>query len=505
MRRCGSTVLAALAVVCAAAAARGDVKPAGIFGDHMVLQAGVKLPVWGTADPGEAISVQAAESSAKTTGGADGKWRVDLDPLTATGQPIQLLVRGKNEVKIRDVLVGDVWLASGQSNMEFSLKGALNGKEALKHATEPAIRFCIVGNKPSLEPLADRKVTWELCTPETAKKFSAVAYFFGQDIHAATGKPVGLIGSYVAGTPAQSWTSLESLQSSPELKHYVDALKKARSAAADDGDTAGISAGVPTSLYNGMIAPLVPFALKGVIWYQGESNVEQSAEYRTLFPAMITGWRKTWSREDLPFLFVQLPGFSRRAPDPGPSPWAQMREAQTSALKLPDTAMAVTIELTPARALLHPKNKADVGHRLALLARHLVYGENVTSEGPMFELSQIEGDKIRVHFSHAEGGLVVGVPPEESGNPAAIASDGTVKGFSIAGADQKFVWADAKIDGETVIVSSDQVKSPMAVRYGWAENPQVNLYNKSLLPAAPFRTDHWADSVEAPAPGQVAR
>jgi len=367
MHRGSIGMVAALAVACFAAAARADVKLAGIFGDHMVLQAGMKLPVWGTADPGEAVSVEAAGSSVKTTAGADGRWRVDLDPLPASDRPIQLLIHGKNEVKIGDVLVGEVWLASGQSNMEYSLKGASNAKEALAHADEPAIRLCVVGNKPSLDPLADRKVTWQLCTPDTAKKFSAVAYFFGRDIHVATGNPVGLIGSYVAGTPAQSWTSLESLQSSPELKHYIDDLTKARESAAQ-GDKPAVSAGVPTSLYNGMIAPLVPLALKGVIWYQGESNVAQSDEYRTLFLAMIDGWRKSWGRADLPFLFVQLPGFSRRAAEPGPAPWALMREAQTSALALPETGMAVTIDLTPARALLHPKNKADVGYRLALVA-----------------------------------------------------------------------------------------------------------------------------------------
>ena len=352
-----TVILAALSCACCHA----ETRLAGAFGDHMVLQQGVPLPIWGTAPPGQSITVKIADQTAKTQAGEDGRWSAKLDPLQASRNPVSFSVAGDSTIMLEDVLVGDVWLASGQSNMQYSVKGATTALEALADAKVPEMRLCIVGNKPSLTPVSDRSMKWQACTPESAKGFSAVAYFFGRDIQKNRDCPVGLIGAYVSGTPAQSWTNLEALQSSPLLQHYVDALHAASSS------EKSINAGVPSSLFNGLIAPLTPMAIKGVIWYQGESNTDNPEEYRTLFPTMIAGWRKAFGRDDLPFLFVQLPGFRERQSDPSASKWSMLREAQALALKLPKTGMAVTLDLVPPKTILHPKNKADIGRRLALV------------------------------------------------------------------------------------------------------------------------------------------
>ena len=477
----------AIALCClliASADLRGEIHLAGVFGDHMVLQQGMPLKIWGSATPGQSINVKVADRSATTKTGDDGKWSVKLDPLQASSTAVSFSVSGDNTIELQDVLVGDVWLASGQSNMQYSVKNAHNGAEALADANVPELRLCTVGNKPSLTPTTDRSVKWQLCTPATAKGFSAVAYFFGRDIQKSRNCPVGVIGAYVSGTPAQSWTPLEALQSSPVLQHYVDGLHDASASGKP------INAGVPSSLFNGLIAPLTPIAIKGVIWYQGESNTDNPEEYRTLFPAMIAGWRKAFGRDDLPFLFVQLPGFRERQSDPSPSKWSMLREAQALALKLPKTGMAVTLDLVPAKTILHPKNKVDVGRRLALAARAIAYGESIEASGPMFDSVKIDGDTIRVHFSHATGGLVLKSPPEEKLPPPTTAPS-TLAGFAVAGEDRKFVWADATIDGDSVILKTNEVKSPAAVRFAWGDNPGMTLYNQAGLPAAPFRTDDW--------------
>ncbi|HSV13419.1 MAG TPA: sialate O-acetylesterase [Tepidisphaeraceae bacterium] len=470
------------------AIARADVRVAGVFADHMVLQRRVPLPLWGWAEAGEHIEVKLASSAASATTDQDGKWHVELPPLEAISDGVDLTIQGKTTVAIHDVLVGEVWLASGQSNMQYAVKNALNAAAALRDANRPMLRLCTVGSKASLTPLDDRGVRWSPSTSDSAKGFSAVAYFFASELQQKLSVPVGIIGAYVAGTPAQSWTDLAELQSSPQLAHYVDALNRSQKAATTNPSKE--SAGVPTSLYNGMIAPLKSFPIKGVIWYQGESNTGEAMEYRTLFPAMVRGWRKQWGDDQLPFLFVQLPGFGRRQTELAPSNWAMLREAQAMTLQLPRTGMAVTVDLVPARALLHPKNKADIGHRLALLARSIAYGEAVDAWSPMFASMQIESGAARIRFTHADGELVVRAAPEERAEPSTTAPS-EVTGFAIAGADHKFVRATARIDADTVIVSSDEVNSPVAVRYAWEENPQVDLYNAAGLPVAPFRTDDW--------------
>jgi sialate O-acetylesterase len=485
-----------MAVGLSAAAAPASVRLAGVFGDHMVLQRGVRLPVWGSADPGEEIAVSVAGRSASTTAGGDGRWRAELDPIAdASSAPLEMTIRGNNTITLHDVLVGEVWLASGQSNMEYSLKGALNARQEVPRANHPQIRLADVGNHALLEPARDRELKWVACTPESASHFSAVAYFFARDLQEALHEPVGIIGAYVSGTTAQAWTPAEALRSSWVLAKYAAALSAAE---ASDKSAAGatrpakISAAVPSSLYNGMIAPLIPCRITGVIWYQGESNVNDQEAYRTLFPAMISGWRKAWGEGDFPFIFVQLPGFGRRwLPDKGAS-WALMREAQTLALKLPNTAMAVTLDLVPKRALLHPKNKSGVGARLALAARGLAYGQDVADRSPSLDSFKIEGGKVRIRFRDAGGGMIAGTPPEENLHPSTTRPE-KILGFTIAGADRKFVPAEAKAQADSVLVWNDQVPAPAAVRYGWKNNPDVNLYSEDGLPAAPFRTDDWPE------------
>ena len=487
----GLPLLLALTLCSFVAPLQAEVRLAGIFGDHMVLQQGIQLPVWGVADPGEKITVAVAGQSASTTAGADGKWRVTLSPLKGDGSPTQMAVTGKNALILRDVLIGDVWLCSGQSNMEYSLGGDQSAPTELPQAGHPDLRLCRVSPKAARQPLADRSFEWSVCTPESAKGFSAVGYYFGRDIRQATGRPIGLICAAVSGTPAQSWISLDALKADADLKSYLALYDTMKRKAGPSLDAQAAAPGTPTSLFNGMISPVIPFGLKGVAWYQGESNTDRPELYRKLFPDLINDWRTHWHRADLPFVFVQLPGFQRHKPEPAPSSWAFLREAQAQALSLPNTGMAVTLDLSRPRNILHPRNKREVGRRLALVACHVAYGQSADCYGPVFQSTEIEGDKVRVTFQHTDGGLMAGVAvPADLNQPVAVPGL-RVKGFSIAGTDRRFVWADAVIDGDAVIVSSDKVKSPVAVRYGWDDNPEVNLYNKEGLPAAPFRTDGW--------------
>jgi sialate O-acetylesterase len=534
-------------------AAFADVKMPAIFGDHMVLQRDLPVPVWGSADPGEQVTVSIAGSTPKTAAAdSSGKWMVKLDKLKP-GEPLTLTVKGKNTITLQDVLVGDVWVCSGQSNMEFGLGGAHNAKEEIPKANHPTLRIFLLQKKIAFEPQQDCVGKWEVCTPATIGKFTAVGYFFGKELNQDLGTPIGLIGTYWGGTPAQSWTSLAALEADSELekaygeqfpklrlnmpqamekfttqvlpkwqqehekwveeidKPYKEALAKwnpeaAKAKAAGQPEPPkpqlakpeprrpgppDQSPGTPTVLSNGMIAPIVPFGIKGAIWYQGESNSGAFVLYRKLFPAMITDWRKRWGQGDFPFLFVQLANFMARRDNPSePSSWAGLREAQSKTLSLPNTGMAVIIDIGEGPDI-HPKDKLDVGHRLALAAKHVAYGQNIVYSGPTCDSMNVEGDTVRVHFNNIGTGLVIGSPPpiRLGETPATPAS--SLKGFAIAGADKKFVWADAKIDVNDVVVRSDQVKSPVAVRYGWGDNPEVNLYNKEGLPASPFRTDDW--------------
>lgn len=504
---------------------QAEVKPNPLFTDGAVLQRGQKIPVWGTARDGEKVTVeiQGQKVSATATG---GKWSVRLAPLKE-GEALTMKISGDNTVTVNDLLVGEVWVCSGQSNMEWTFSKAHNAKEEGPKANYPQIRMFTVKKTVALKPMDEATGSWTVCSPATVNGFSAVGYFFARDLHQKLGVPVGMLHTSWGGTPAQSWTSLEGFGNQPELQEYVTAAKQ--KLANYDADVAAYDAkmkvfqaqtkeweekvkapfdaallqwtkdaakakqagqpeptkpvlttpkpkppGQPnagpnhaTSLYNGMVAPLIPYGIRGAIWYQGESNAGKATQYRTLFPAMIADWRKRWDLGDFPFLFVQIAPFKGQP--------AEIREAQFLSLAaVKNSAMAVTTDVGNANDI-HPNQKEPVGQRLALAARALAYGEKIEYSGPLYDSMKASSGKITLRFRHTGGGLV--------------AKDGALKGFTIAGKDQKFVPAQANIEGDTVVVSAAGVSDPAAVRYGWDNVPDVNLYNKEGLPASPFRTD----------------
>lgn len=643
-------------VLILAGVVRAEVRLPSIIGDNMVLQRGMKVRIWGTANSGEHVTVTFDKSSANAVADAQGRWEVWLGPLKSGG-PSELIVKGDNVLTIKNVLVGEVWICSGQSNMEWPLSNTDNATETVAQAKFPEIRLFTVEKKTATSPLTDVKGHWVVTTPEEAAHFSAVGYFFGRELHQHLKAPIGLIHTSWGGTPAEAWTSHEGLLSSPELKPILDRYESSLNAlpatkeayakalakweeenlyvdrenkgealgyadpntstsdwsrmdlpkqfeaaglaidgavwfrkvveipemwadrelilnltAIDDYDityfngtkvgsigretpdsyqvprmyrvpaslvrpgmnviavrvfdrageggfgsagemslrsTATINYAIslrgsweykieqalepkhvdwgsrpepvgasnqnsPSVLYNAMLAPLVPFTIRGAIWYQGESNAGRAYQYRTLFPIMIRDWRRAWGRV-FPFYFVQLANWRPRKEQPDESDWAELREAQAMTLREPQTGMAVAIDIGGED--LHPRNKLDVGHRLAAWALADVYGEKVVPSGPLFDRFSVDGDKVKIKFKHGLGLKTI--------------DGGPVKGFAIAGADRKFVWAEARIEGETVVVWSPSISKPVAVRYGWADNPSVNLYNKAGLPASPFRTDDW--------------
>ncbi len=486
-----------------------DIRLPAVFGDHMVLQREAPVPVWGWADEGEVVTVSVAGQTKSATAGADGRWMVKLDPLKPGGDPVELTVVGKNTRTLKDVLVGEVWIGSGQSNMEWHVEKAADAEKEIAAAKWPAIRLFTAEKTVADEPKDDVKGTWAACSPETIPAFSAVLYYFGRELHRTLDVPVGLIHSSWGGTPAESWTTKETLAANPDLRPvqerwakrmeeypaaravWDEAVGKHKAAVAQaKADKKPEPPGPgwppmgpdhphqPSCLWNGMIHPLVPFAIRGVIWYQGENNADRAFQYRTLFPAMIQDWRKAWGAGNFPFLFVQLAAFHDPKPEPADATWAELREAQTMTLALPATGQASAIDIGDPKDI-HPKNKQEVGRRLAIIALKNAYGKmDVVWSGPMFESAKFDGDRVRIAFKHVGGGLA--------------SKDGAaVKGFAIAGEDRKFVWADAAIDGPTVVVSSPKVAKPVAVRYAWADYPECNLMNKEGLPANPFRTDDW--------------
>lgn len=452
--------------VLAAPRAHAEVKPNVLFSDGMVLQRDRPVPVWGTAADGEEVTVELAghKAVAKAEG---GKWRAML-PALEPGGPHEMTISSAGEkTVIKDVLVGDVWICSGQSNMQWTLKQTANAPEAISASTNPKIRLFQVPRKPAAEPRTEVAGRWQACGPETVADFSAVGYYFGKALEKATGIPIGLIESAYGGTPAEAWTSIEVLEGDPAFAGLVEQAQKAPK---ENPQRA-------TGLFNGMIAPLVPYAIRGAIWYQGESNAGRAYEYTTLFPAMITCWRERWGQGDFPFLLVQLAPFQAIVEEPGDSNWAELREAQRLAThRLPNTAMAVITDVGDEKDI-HPPQKAPVGERLALAARALANGEKITYSGPEYARLRIEGNRAYVEFNHVGGGLV--------------ARGGPLTGFTIAGADRKFHRAKAEIVGDEVLVTSDAVSQPVAVRFGWANYPVVNLWNADGLPATPFRTDNF--------------
>jgi sialate O-acetylesterase len=620
-----------------------------LFSDHMVIQRETEIRIWGWADAGEKISVTLGAGSGQAIADSDGHWRVNLAAMRAGG-PFTLIVQGKKTILFRDVMLGEVWVASGQSNMTYALSGATGGEEEISRATYPGIRFFTVPRRIALEPQPDTlPAAWEVCSPKTAKSFSAVSYFFARQLHKELGVPVGIILSAWPGTAGEEWTDPDSLRSETDLKPIVErwdaSAAEVKSYAAhptefsiefddfellragndssdsvilsnfDDGTaqistggnwtydwegapdsvfelikpgrggrgfgarvkgtldgassswirasyrqdnsafnlssfagmrfwvrgngsfqfrtlqptiqdwddystgtfqatpewkqitiwfkdlkqagwgvnapltihaltgfaitnmtTAGYPPRPPAGLYEAMIVPLQPYRIRGAIWYQGESNTGRSIQYRTLLAALIAGWRNGWNEGSFPFLVVQLPNHGE-SPELGDSIWAELREAQLLTAKIvPNTGLAVAIDVGEPKNL-HPPRKEEIGQRLAKWALGTTYGKKIVYSGPIYDSMQIAGSEIKIHFQHGGTGLE--------------ARDETVKGFSIAGEDRKFHWAKARIEGESVVVSSPEVTSPVAVRYAWAGSPECNLYNKEGLPASPFRTDDW--------------
>jgi sialate O-acetylesterase len=481
------------------AGARADVTVPALLADHMVIQRGLPVHVWGMAAPQEAVSVSFRGETMSVIADDLGRWSIFLSPGEAGG-PFQLSIKATNTITLNDILVGDVWVASGQSNMEFPMTGLAHAPVEIAAAQYPRIRLFRGEHKPADYPLENvESKGWAACTPETVADSSAVAYFFARNLQQKLGAPVGLIESSWGGTPAESWTSLRSLAADASLMPVFSVRAKTLAAqsttvlqfkqeerefqlavarATADGKPLpwrpwhpDFAAWAPAALYNGMIAPLTPFAIRGVIWYQGEANTgpDRAPLYAHLFQTMIRDWRSAWGEGDFPFLFVQIANWNTAAEDL----WPDVRNAQRQALALHNTAMAVTIDIGDP-VDIHPKNKQDVGLRLALAARAIAYGEKVEWSGPLYrQITQAQqGQALRVWFDHANG----------------LAAKGAeLTGFEVAGADGKYSPAEAKIEGTSVVVSSPAVPKPVAVRYGWAANPNCNLFNQEGLPASPFQ------------------
>ncbi len=519
MRRHCPTVLASVVLLATCAMpAIADVTLPCVFSDHMVLQRDKPVAVWGWAQEGENVTVSIAGQSASAKTGPDGRWTLSIGPFSAGG-PHRIVVEGENTVTIDDVLAGEVWLCSGQSNMAMTVSRAANFDEEKEAAIWPKIRMLTVARQAADKPASKCQGDWKVCEPETVGGFSASAYFFGRALHKELGVPVGLITSAWGGTAVEAWASSEAQKSKKALEPllqswneqiaaYDPAAAKARyekqlttwKEKAAQAKAAGkktprkptvpgdprLSQNRPANLFNGMIQPLIPYGIRGAIWYQGERNShgEPSALYGLQLQTLITDWRARFGQGDFPFFFVQLPNYLKPQEKPSEhTGWVIVREGMLKTLALPNTGMAITVDVGEEKDI-HPKNKQAVGIRLALWGLATVYGEDLVYCGPICKDAKTERGTMTLQFDHAGDGLKT-----SDGEPA--------KGFAVAGADKKFVWAEARIEGDRVIVSSKQVKKPVAVRYAWANNPDVNLVNSQGLPASPFRTDDWIEPIAA--------
>ena len=496
----------ALGLALLPAAARADVSLPEVIGSNMVLQAGKPVVVWGWADAGEEVTVSVGDNKASTKADAGGDWRVELKPV-ASSEAVEMTVAGKNTIKLTNILVGEVWLGSGQSNMQWSVKASADPEKEIAAANYPKIRLFLVPLVPSGTPAQHVNAKWVECTPQTVENFSAVLYYFGRYLHKELNVPVGLIATSWGGTRIEPWIPPVGFESEPELTSQLEQVKQTNDvynkqmltqvkqlktwlAAAEAAGAAKKSLpafpsvpahplnsnGQPTGLYNGMIHPVVPFAIRGAIWYQGESNNGMGMKYHTLMKGLIAGWRSVWNNPELPFYYVQLAPYNYGR-DNGIK-LAGIWEAQAATLAVPHTGMAVITDIGNV-ADIHPKNKQEVGRRLALWALAKDYAKSdVVYSGPLYDSHTVELDQVRLKFKHSAGGLK--------------SLDGkSLTWFTIAGDDKKFVPAVAKIEGETVVVSSSKILTPVAVRFGFDQLAEPNLGNKAGLPASPFRTDKW--------------
>ena len=475
-----------LVIVCCSILSIANVTLPRIFGSSMVLQRNKPIAIWGWADAGEKITVQFNKQVKKTKAGKDGSWKIELNQEPAGG-PYQLIVAGKNTITFEDVLVGEVWICSGQSNMEWSVKNSDSAKREIRESDYPMIRHIKVPRTIAATPAKDiTGGVWQKADSTTTGDFTAVGYFFARKLFKQLNVPIGLINTSWGGTMVETWTSREAFEKTEEFKNLFATVPFADIQAAADKAGKPVSPNAyPTLLFNGMINPIIPFSIQGAIWYQGETNAGRAFQYRKAFPLMIRDWRQRFGQGDFPFYFVQLASFNAsNGTSAKGSGWAELREAQTATLSLPNTGMTVTMDIGETKDI-HPRNKQDVGARLAAIALNNIYGEKVEFSGPMYQSSTSDGNKIVVSFTHANNGLVI------------KDKYGYLKGFEIAGSDKKFYYAKADVKNNQVIVYSDSVANPVAVRYGWADDmPEVNLYNKDGFPASPFRTDTWKGVTE---------
>jgi sialate O-acetylesterase len=488
-------VLIASMLVLTAGTATAEVQLPNIFSDSMVLQRDQQNRVWGRADAGEKVTVTIADQSHETAADADGNWQVSLSPLSV-GDPLVLTVKGKNEIKLGDVLVGEVWICSGQSNMAMTVDSSNDAEMERAAANFPKIRMINFPRVGTQYPVWTHSgSSWMVCTPETVGRFSAVGYFFGRQLNQTIDVPIGLINNAWGGSACEAWINRDLLKAESSYQPMIDRwnknqksyetlnAKKSRNDA-ENKQLANLKRQLtgnqnPANIYNGVLKSHLGYGIRGAIWYQGESNAGRAYQYRTLFPLMISSWRDEWGQGDFPFYWVQLADFRNESLEPGESSWAELREAQTMTMdKLANTGEAVIID-TGEGYDIHPKDKQTVGRRLARWALAKNYGVDMTCQSPRYKSMEKSGNKVTLTFDHVGAGW----------RPFDVRE---ARGFAIAGADKKFVWADAKIlkDGR-IEVSSDQVADPVAVRYGWAENPILNMFNQASLPLTPFRTDDW--------------
>ncbi len=494
----------AATLVASSSALHAAVALASPFTDHAVLQREIAIPVWGTADAGEKVTVTFDGQTKMIAAGPDGKWLVKLDAHKAGG-PYDLTVAGTNTLKLTDVLVGEVWICSGQSNMEFVVKNGRDADKEIAAANFPKLRHFRVDKKTSDTPLTTCTGSWTVCKPENVPGYTAVGYYFGRKLVQELDVPVGLLHTSWGGTPAEAWTSKPALTATApftevftawdkrmetlpvEMEKFKKTMEKWTADAAV-AKAAGkpepkkprapenqSSPNKPAALYNGMLNPLVPYGIKGAIWYQGESNAGRAKDYHALLSLMIGDWRQSFGQGDFSFYIVQLANYMKRSDQPTDTAWAALREAQyltTTTVK--NTGMSVTIDIGEGEDI-HPKNKQDVGLRLALIALAKDYGKTIEYSGPVYKSMTVDGANAVLNFDHLGGGLTM--------------TGDKLTGFAIAGDDKKFVWADAKIVGDTVVLTAAGVTKPVAVHYAWGDNPECSLSNKANLPAVPFRTD----------------
>ncbi len=504
-------LIALLVSLAIAPIANAELKLPAIIGDHMVLQQKQANPIWGWDDPGTEITVTFAGQTKTTKAGDDGRWRVTLDPVDASAEPAVLSIEGSAKRDLQDVLVGEVWMCSGQSNMGFTVGGDWNAEVEILAADVPQLRLISVPQVGTQELMDDFNGQWEPSTPESCRGFTAVGYFYGKYLQEILGVPVGLIDNAWGGSAAEAWIRRTTIENDPRFKTLVDGWKQRETYLQSDEAQAKHEEAVakwkeavakakaegkpaprapqsperlltgnarPGNIFGGVVHPTLGYGIKGVIWYQGESNAGRAWEYAQLFPFMIEQWRAEWQQGDFPFYWVQLADFKAETPDPGDSQWAELRESQTRTMSLPNTGQAVIIDLGEGNDI-HPKNKHDVAARLVRWPLARDYGYDIEPQSPTYQSMEVNGGKATLTFDHVGGGL-------------RTVDVNDVKGFAICGEDRQWKWAQARIVGKDRIeVWSDEVAAPVAVRYAWADNPVCNVLSKEGLPMTPFRTDDF--------------